>query len=118
MKISVRCPKSAKYAVTSDTNSCVILNGIPADDDDLDTDDLEIDPFEGDIDPDTTMLIDTPQARFKKNIRVRVIGIYFSEKRGKWVKKVITIHAIFDKDGRSDSNICSGFRVSFNQERF
>ena len=57
---TLRCPKSAKFAVTSDTNSCVTLNEIPEDDKFV-TDGLEVD---SDIDADTTMVIDTPQAGF------------------------------------------------------
>ena len=57
---TLRCPKSAKFAVTSDTNSCVTLNEIPEDDEFV-TDGLEV---ESDIDADTTMIIDTPQAGF------------------------------------------------------
>ena len=46
--------------MTSDTNSCVTLNEIPEDDKFV-TDGLEV---ESDIDADTTMVIDTPQAGF------------------------------------------------------
>ena len=57
---TLRCPKSAKFAVTSDTNSCVTLNEIPEDDEFI-TDEVEV---ESDIDADTTMILDTPQAGF------------------------------------------------------
>ena len=57
---TLRCPKSAKFAVTSETNSCVTFNEIPEEDEFV-TDGLEV---EGDIDADTTMIIDTPQAGF------------------------------------------------------
>ena len=86
---TLRCPQSAKFAVTSDSNSCVILNEIP-NDDDIVTNELEI---ESDIDEEKTMLIDTPQ----------------------WVSKMIKIHSTFDQEGKYGSTICSGFRVSFNQ---
>ena len=63
---TMRCPKSAKFAVTSDTNSCVTLNDIPDDDyfaideDEDDVDDMD----NGENDRNSTMLIHSPQVCF------------------------------------------------------
>ena len=57
--------------MTSDTNSCVILKDIPVDDD-HDMNDIELDTSEGDIDPDTTMIMDSPQAQFQKKTRKKI----------------------------------------------
>ena len=60
---TLRCPKGAKFAVTSDTNSCVTLEDIPDDDDSFinESDDDDVNDTD---DPNTTMLIETPQVDF------------------------------------------------------
>ena len=59
---TVRCPKSAKLAVTSDTNSCITLNAIP-DDEEINVDESE-DDYDIEDGPNSTMLIKTPQVKF------------------------------------------------------
>ena len=59
---TLRCPKGAKFAVTSDTNSCITLKDLP-DDEDFNFDESEDDDdFEElEDDPNSTMLIQTPK---------------------------------------------------------
>ena len=56
---TLRCPKSAKLAVTSETNSCITLTDIQ-DDDDFIVDESD------DDDNSNTMVIKTRQVRFQK----------------------------------------------------
>ena len=58
---TLRCPKSAKLAVTSETNSCITLNDIQ-DDDDFISDESDDD----DDDDSNTMVIKTPQVSYYK----------------------------------------------------
>ena len=59
---TLRCPQGAKFAITSETNSCVTLKDIP-DDDEFSSDESDDgdDDDDTDDDPNTTMLIETPQ---------------------------------------------------------
>ena len=63
---TLRCPKGAKFAVTSDTNSCITLKDLP-DDDDFSVDEIEDgdDIEELEDDPNSTLLIQTPQVSLK-----------------------------------------------------
>ena len=61
---TLRCPKGAKFAVTSDTNSCVTLEDIPDDDDSFINESDDEDDVNDTDDPNTTMLIETPQVDF------------------------------------------------------
>ena len=58
----MRCPNGAKFAVTSDTNSCITIKDETDVDDSLldDSDDNDVD----DNDPNMTMLIETPEVVF------------------------------------------------------
>ena len=60
---TVRCPKSAKFAVTSETNSCITLNAVP-DDEELNLDESD-DDNDIEDDPNSSMLIQTPQVSYE-----------------------------------------------------
>ena len=59
---TLRCPKSAKLAVTSETNSCITLTDIQDDDDFIDDESDDDD----DEDNSNTMVIKTRQVSFQK----------------------------------------------------
>ena len=67
---TLRCPKGAKFAVTSETNSCITLDNIP-NDEEFNVDETE-DDDEIEDDPDSTMLIETP--RVSNEVQKRTVG--------------------------------------------